>query len=104
MLLNDKNNLVRLDKNLGYNITDFRKYDKRDQILLKNLIVYMSLNFQKNLFGFVTIDPCHFCKTMKYSRAELFRKHKDPLFFKVNNYNKKRTFREARKIWYYVGI
>ncbi|SEC67723.1 hypothetical protein SAMN04489761_3474 [Tenacibaculum sp. MAR_2009_124] len=86
-------NNVRIDKNLAFNITDFRKYSKKDEALIKSLVIYMSLNFQKNLFGLVDIDPADFAKRMKIYRTDLFKKHDDPLFFKVSSTPKEELLR-----------
>ena len=81
-LLNSKENL-RIDKNLGYHILDFREQLPEVQLLIKNLIVYMSYKFQKTLFGYIEFDPYDFAKTMKIDRKELFKEAADPIYYKI---------------------
>lgn len=83
-LLNDKLNL-RVDKNMAFQILDFKKQGREMEILLKNLVIYMSLNFQKNLFGLVELDPSDFAKTMKLDRSDLFRKAENPIYYELQN-------------------
>lgn len=80
---------VRVDKNFGHNITDFKKYSSYDQRILKTMIVYMSLTFQKNLFGLVEISLSDFSNKMKIPRTALVAKHKDPIYFKVSSKTEK---------------
>ena len=85
LIIPDHNSSLRVDKNMAYNISDFKRYDKMDQIVIKNLIIYMSLTFQKNLFNLVEIDPKDFIETMKLNRSSLIQEHKNPLFYKINS-------------------
>ena len=88
LIIPDHNSSLRVDKNMAYNISDFKRYDKMDQIVIKNLIIYMSLTFQKNLFNLVEIDPKDFIETMKLNRSSLIQEHKNPLFYKINSKSK----------------
>ena len=53
-LLNPEENL-RIDRNFAYKITVFKEYGKQDEQLIKDIIVYMSSRFQKDLFGFIDL-------------------------------------------------
>ncbi|MBE7649008.1 hypothetical protein G1K75_11845 [Tenacibaculum finnmarkense] len=83
-LLEPDSNL-RIDRKFGFNITNFKKFGREEEQLLKDLIVYMSSSFQKNLFGIISFDLDLFCKTMKHTRSNLLRTHPDPIFYKLNN-------------------
>jgi hypothetical protein len=83
-LLNPRTNL-RVDQNFVHQITNFKKYGKKDEKLVKELIIYITLHSQKNLFGDVDLDPLDFCKEMKVDRKYLFSKHDDPLYFKIRD-------------------
>lgn len=95
-LLNPYTNL-RVDNNFVHQITNFKKYGKKDEKLIKEIIIYLSLNFQKNLFGEVDIDPIDFCKQMNVDRAYLFRKHENPIFFRIFNEKTKKEHIELEE-------
>ena len=82
-LLEPESNL-RVDRKFGFQIGTFKKYGDDEQ-LLKDLIIYMSLNHQKNLFGYISFDLDNFCEVMKYDRKNLLRAHSDPIFYKLNS-------------------
>jgi len=90
-LLNPYTNL-RVDNNFVHQITNFKKYGKKDEKLIKEIIIYLSLNSQKNLFGEIDIDPIDFCNKMNVDRADVFRKHKNPIFFKIFNQKSKKEY------------
>ncbi len=83
-LLDTRTNL-RVDQNFVHHITNFKKYGKEDEKLIKELIIYMTLHSQKNLFGDIDLDPMDFCKEMKVDRSDIFAKHPDPIFFRLRH-------------------
>lgn len=83
-LLEIRKNL-RVDQNFIFHITNFKKYGKEEEKLIKELILYMTLHSQKNLFGEVDLDPSDFCKEMNVHRPSIFSKHKDPIYYKLRN-------------------
>lgn len=87
-----KQNNIRLDKNFAFHIDVFKKY-KEDEELIKSLILYFSFNFQKNLFGFSTLDPAHFCKVMRHGEENVKRKHPNPIFHEVSGRSKEESER-----------
>lgn len=84
VLLNPVTHL-RVDKNFAFNISVFKKYSAEDRSLLKDIILYVTLNFQKDLFGFSTIDPDDFCEVMNRKKNKIFEKHEDPIFYRIND-------------------
>ena len=76
---------LRIDRNFVFYITSFKKYGSEDEQLIKDLIVYMSYRFQKDLFGFISLDPEDFCKQMKYDKTNLLRTHKNPVFYELKS-------------------
>ena len=86
---------ARVDKNLAFNITEFRDF-KEDEPLIKALILYMSVYYQKNLFGKCTLDPYHFMEVMSIHRSFLFKKHSNPLQFRLSK-EPKETLIELEK-------
>lgn len=73
--------LFRLDKNVAHNIRDFRAFDDDKQIV-KALITYFAYKLQNDLFGYGTLDPTHFGKTMGFSPSYLRSKHPNPTCLK----------------------
>lgn len=71
---------VLLDRNMAYNIREFRKYGK-DSKLLRSILLFMAVNHQQiDLFGFYKLDPARFAEIMNLNREHLFRKHPQPYF------------------------
>ena len=88
---------VRIDQHFAYNITNFKDYSKEDEQLLKDLIIYMSRSFQKNLFGFIDIDVADFCRVMKLTRGNVVGKHSDPIFYKLFKEHSKKKHLELQE-------
>ncbi len=82
---------LRLDKNFGYKIIDFRKMSAEDERLTKDVLMYISYQhqtghyFKKDLLGFIDFDIYHFCEIMGLKRNNLQKKHPDPYVFKRSN-------------------
>ncbi|WP_143569851.1 hypothetical protein [Tenacibaculum agarivorans] len=78
---------IRIDQNIGYYIDKLKKYNE-DEDLLKSLLLYMCFNFQKNLFGYSTLDPTHFASVMNHGVENLKRKHPNPIYHKYSGRSK----------------
>jgi hypothetical protein len=91
---NPNHSLIRFDKNLAASGVDFHQSYGPDGQLIFDLIFYICHTYQKDLFGYGTIDPVEFAKVMGYKRANLFKQHQDPAQFK----NDKLLRREFEKI------
>lgn len=90
---------LRVDKNFGYNILDFKNQPQEMQNVLKSLIVYMSLKHQKDLFGCIEFDPYDFEKVMGLPWASMSKKAQDPIWYKLNNKGKsKEELQELERI------
>ncbi len=74
-------NLVRVDKNVAYNITDFSLINDESG-LIKSLIYYFCHSYQNNFFGYGVLDPMHFAKTFNYTTNYLQATVKKPAQFK----------------------
>ena len=75
-----ENEPLRFEKNIALNISslpieDQDKYTKR---VVKALIVYLSIQTQKDLFGMGTLDPENFAKVMKLSPKNLNKTCENP--------------------------
>ena len=62
-------NVIFFEKNTAYSISDLPigdqdEYTKR---VVKALLVYLSYEHEKDMFGWEILDPAHFAKTMKLS-------------------------------------
>lgn len=79
--INPKESSVRLDKNVAFNILEFRQYDQ-DASILKALLFYIAYNNQTDLFGYCALDPAQFSSLLKISLNRLFRMHPNPEFLK----------------------
>lgn len=73
---------LRVDRAFSYNILEFEKYTE-DKQLLKDLIVYMCLRKQKDLFGFTDLNLDDFCIVMNWNKSKLRRTHESPIFYKI---------------------
>jgi hypothetical protein len=74
-------NTIRIDKNLAYNILDFKKIeDHQTRTLLKSLLLYFSFQYEKDLFGYGNLDPVLFAKLFNYDRSNLSRKIDNPKY------------------------
>ena len=72
---------IRVDKNLAYNILDFKKIeDFQTRSILKSLLLYFSFQYEKDLFGYGKLDPVVFSKLFKYNRSNLSRYVENPKF------------------------
>lgn len=81
-------NLIRIDKNIAYNINSFDTIeDAQTRDIIKSLLIYFSFKEQsKDLFNFSYFDPHHFAQVMKLDRANLMRKNKNAIcLVKENN-------------------
>lgn len=71
---------IRIDQNIAYNIKSFNTInDNKTKDLIKALIIYFSLQNQKDLFNYGILDPIKFCNTMKIDRTNIMRKKKNHL-------------------------
>lgn len=86
-----RNNLVRVDRNVAYNISDFSLI-KDDPGLIKSLIYYFCYSYQNNFFGYGVLDPAHFGKIFSYSTNYLSSRIDNPAQFKD------RTAEEIKKM------
>jgi hypothetical protein len=78
-------NNIRVDKNLAYNILDFRKIDDyQTRSILKSLLLYFSFQYEKDLFGYGKLDPILFAKMFNHDRANLSRHIKEPKYISDN--------------------
>lgn len=86
-LMGDQKVLIRFDRNLGFNVTDFELYQD-DSSTIQSLAMFFAYDVQKNilnetLYGQKILDPKVFAETMLYSNyRSLIKKHKDPAQFK----------------------
>jgi hypothetical protein len=72
---------IRVDKNLAYNILDFRKIeDFQTRSILKSLLLYFSFQYEKDLFGYGRLDPVEFSKMFNYDRRNLSRHVEEPKY------------------------
>lgn len=77
-----------VDKNIAFNIRELRREeDFQTEQIIKCLLIYFNLSYQEDLFGYRTLDPHIFAKTMNLSVANLFRTHPSPEFCKSKHYN-----------------
>lgn len=71
--------LFRLDKNIAFNILEFNKIeDNYTRSIVKSLVMYFSFQYQKDLFGYGTIDLNDFSEKMNLNRTNLSRKNPAP--------------------------
>lgn len=74
-LVNIEDTNFRLDKNIAFNVLEFNKIeDDKTRNIVKSLVLYFSFQFQKDLFGYGTIDPIDFGEKFKIHRTHLSRK------------------------------
>lgn len=79
----DPNSKINIDKNMAYNVMELRRdEDTMTEKIIKSLLIYFSLSYQEDLWGYRTLDPHEFAKTMRFSTANLFRKHPAPEYLK----------------------
>jgi len=74
--------LIRIGKNTVHNYNNFEKYGTKDADIIRALLLYFSLKYQNDLFGFGTLDPSVFAKEMGFDYKGLLKKHKNPHQFK----------------------
>ena len=60
--------LIRFDKNLASNGLDFSNSYGDDGQLIFDLLFYITLTYQTNLFGYGKFIPAEFCEAMGYNR------------------------------------
>lgn len=73
---------IRFDRYLATNASNFKQFGNDGQLML-SIVVYIALTYQsKDLFGYGSFDVTDFAKKMNYDKANLFRKHPDPIFYK----------------------
>src|ERR1035437_4389581 len=70
--------LIRFDKNLASNGLDFANSYQEDGQLIFDLLFYIALTYQKDLFNFGKIIPNDFADAMGYNRYNLLKKHPKP--------------------------
>ena len=70
--------LVRFDKNLASNGLDFSNSYGDDGQLIFDLLFYITLTYQRDLFGYGKLIPANFCEAMGYNRLNLLKKHPKP--------------------------
>jgi len=92
----NRHNPMRVDKNIAFNITTFREFDKDANIIIA-ILLYTAINHQEeDLFGFYKIDPENFSKKMGLNKNHLFRMHPSPYF--LENDPDAKTLLEQEKI------
>lgn len=109
MINKPQNTSLRVDRNVAFNVLQFEKVaDRQTAIILKALILYFSKSFERDLFGYETLDPYKFSKEMDINRATLFKKHPDPVFVKNHHLsraqlelkeNESKRIKEDVRIW-----
>ncbi len=73
---------IRFDRYLATNASNFKQFGNDGQLML-SIVIYIALTYQsKDLFGYGSFDVTDFAKKMNYDKANLFRKHPDPAFYK----------------------
>jgi len=73
---------IRFDRYLATNASNFKQFSGDGQLML-SIVIYIALTYQsKDLFGYGSLDVTDFAKKMNYDKANLFRKHPDPAFYK----------------------
>ena len=87
--------LVRIDKNIAYNILDFDKFD--NSRILKDLLFYISFSYQSDLFGFGELDPKKFSQVMSLDYANLFRTHPEPMQLLVSEERKQQLIKNEKQ-------
>lgn len=92
-----KNN-VRIDKNIAYNIIEINKVeDPQTQIIIKALLIYFSLSYQSDLFGYGQLDPYHFAEKLNIDKDLLFKKHPNPKFIEDSNISAKKLYQREKE-------
>jgi hypothetical protein len=93
---------LRVDKNVAFNVIQFEKVaDRQTAIILKALVIYFSKSFERDLFGYETLDPYKFAKEMDINRATLFKRHPNPAFVKNHHLSRaqlEQKEKESKKI------
>ena len=69
--------LIRVDKNFAHNIMDFSMFQE-DKLLVKSLIYYFCWTYEKNIFGFGTLDPYDFAAKFGFTPNYLRSRHPNP--------------------------
>lgn len=91
-----KNNL-RIDKNIAYNIIEVNKIeDVQTQIIIRGLLIYFSLSYQADLFGYGVLDPHDFAEKMNLNIKNLLRKHPNPKFIEDSNLSEKKLYEREK--------
>ena len=62
-----------LDKNISYYINELKKEYKEDFKYIISLLVYISSEYQRDLFSFGTIDVSKMAKKLNISKSNLTR-------------------------------
>ena len=79
---------LRYDKNLAYNVQDFRIFGENANLAM-DLMIYFAHQFQKGnnwMNPIIRLDMNDFCKVMGYDKASLLRKATNPKHIKTWNY------------------
>lgn len=93
---NTNRNLVRVDRNVAYNISDFSLI-KDDPGLIKSLIYYFCYSYQNNFFGYGVLDPAHFGKIFSYSTNYLSSRIDNPAQLKNSSEEEIKKMRALEK-------
>jgi hypothetical protein len=68
----NKPNIVRYDRNVSNNLTDFKNAFGEYSILAQDLMIYLAFKVQsQNLFRQIELDPAEFGKIFSYSKPHL---------------------------------
>ncbi|MDR2916532.1 MAG: hypothetical protein LBV74_17175 [Tannerella sp.] len=95
-----KGDLIRIDKNIAKNVdilTDnqdkLKGLSNEDKNLIKNIIYFLCLKRQNDIFGFGRLDPYEFARDFGYNPKSFWRKHPDPVQLNgLNNDEKERLY------------
>lgn len=70
------NQHTRIDRNIG-DVEIFKIYGK-DQLMVKNVLIYLFHNYQFNIDGYNKIDPYDFARVMNLSKQSVRKPHPSP--------------------------
>ena len=69
---------LRIDRNLGKNITLFSTFGEQNKAMVKSVVWYVSNQLKNQLFNEGIIDPHDFAKVMQYELNTLTTRHPSP--------------------------
>lgn len=93
----NRTNVIRVDKNLGFNSLNWVEVYEKDAALCFDIILYLSNNSQRDIFNYGTIDLNHFCKTMGYQKTNLQKVAETPAQKELENKNLTDTLERSKK-------